>query len=304
MYTFGNNSNAKLGLFKKVESTGPRRVMGALRHRIVTDLVSAFVLSSANRLTLVQGVGKDHMVVCDDLGTVFGWGNNRQLQLGVSTSDYNAEEPVEVASLRGHRIVAVDAGELHSLFLSSDGIVLACGSALQGRLGCYALGTPQCTLSHAPVVVPVGVEVTLPTPTRHPLVLPAQDAVGKAPTVVVAAISCGRNHSAALDTFGRVWTWGFDQDFRCGLPTGSKASRTAELKLVSEPDLKACYFPYHVASCPRALSVACGPKTTYALTASAGVVHWGQGSIDVKTVERALSADVRGTYAALLRLRC
>jgi alpha-tubulin suppressor-like RCC1 family protein len=70
----------------------------------------------------------------------FACGYNAYGQLGVhATSTANRFIPTQVLNISG--ITQVSAGELHSLFLKSDGAVFACGTNISGRLGVTSVTT-------------------------------------------------------------------------------------------------------------------------------------------------------------------
>jgi alpha-tubulin suppressor-like RCC1 family protein len=69
-----------------------------------------------------------------DQGLAFTWGKGSKGRLGHGTSDSQLL-PKNIVSLSGIKIVQVACGWSHSLFLSSEGHVFACGSGRDGTLG-------------------------------------------------------------------------------------------------------------------------------------------------------------------------
>lgn len=116
-------------------------------------------------------------------GTVWTWGDNRELQLGSGTEVPFVRVPVQVSGLTGITDVSLDYQ--HGYALREDGTVWAWGSNRFGGLGngvaCDWVEGPECQ-SKLPVQVS---NLT--------------DAVG------VAAMY---NAGAALTADGRVWVWG------------------------------------------------------------------------------------------------
>jgi alpha-tubulin suppressor-like RCC1 family protein len=139
----------------------------------------------AGKVVLATSVGSDHALVLTADGKVFAWGNNTYGQLGDGTSQAT-QVPVQVddsGALAGKTVVAIAAGSLHSLALTSDGEVFAWGDNGSGRLGD---GTTESRL------VPVAVDRT-----------------GALAGKSVVAIAAGQYHSLALTSDGRVHAWGY-----------------------------------------------------------------------------------------------
>jgi alpha-tubulin suppressor-like RCC1 family protein len=110
--------------------------------------------------------------------SLYAWGRNEYGQLGVDDKT-DSLTPKEVGSLSG--IVAVAAGDYHSVALDSGGKVYTWGSNAYGQLGD---GTQTDSLKPVPVT----------------------DLSG------IVAVAAGRSHTVALDSGGKVYTWG-DNEF-------------------------------------------------------------------------------------------
>jgi alpha-tubulin suppressor-like RCC1 family protein len=147
--------------------------------------------------TIVQVVrGRSHsLALCSD-GTVASWGANNNGQLGDNSA---ADRLVPVAvnvvpgtsALAGKTVVAIAAGNSHSLALCSDGTVAAWGWNLYGTLG---------DNSRTDRLVPVAVNGDI--------------GVSALAGKIVTAIAAGGIHSLALCSDGTVAAWGdnnFDQ---------------------------------------------------------------------------------------------
>ena len=147
-------------------------------------------------------------------GKVFSWGCNGQIweqnchggQLGDGTTT-NRSTPVIVhageqnptnpnSALKG--IIAVSAGENHSLALDVNGFVFAFGCNYYGQLG---NGTTD------PCTTPVQV---IAADTNQPL-------------SGIVAVSAAYWHNLAIDVNGTVWTWGMMDEGRLGLGSAIKA---------------------------------------------------------------------------------
>lgn len=78
----------------------------------------------------VAAGGSGHSLVVMNDGTIWGWGNNYQYQLGSDTRE-NLYIPVKVMD----GAVSVAAGSMHSLAVRSDGSLFGWGSNTYGQLG-------------------------------------------------------------------------------------------------------------------------------------------------------------------------
>jgi alpha-tubulin suppressor-like RCC1 family protein len=130
-------------------------------------------------LTQAKGVaaGLMHSLAVRKNGTVWAWGNNSRGQLGDGTVGEHRDTPAPVPGLTG--VVAVAAGDYHSLALKQDGTVWAWGANQYSQLG-------DLTLDDQPVPVQV------------------QGLEG------VTAIYASFDLSLAVKQDGTVWTWGSD----------------------------------------------------------------------------------------------
>ncbi|MDZ7817030.1 MAG: RCC1 repeat- and reductase domain-containing protein [Planctomycetota bacterium] len=170
---------------------------GVLGDGTNTDsLVPVNVSTPTGMEKVVQlGVGRSHNVaLCSD-GAIWTWGENSDGELGDGSND-DRNIPVQVAMPAGMEdIIAIAAGQYHSLALSSDGTVWAWGYNNDGQLGDGTNDTSN---------VPVQVSLS-----------------GCMDTVV--AIAAGGDHSLALCEDGEVWTWGWNPFGQLG--DNSTASR-------------------------------------------------------------------------------
>jgi alpha-tubulin suppressor-like RCC1 family protein len=131
-------------------------------------------------LGTVVGVaaGASHSLALISDGSVKSWGLNTSGQLGDGSLTSPRKTPVSVTGLAGTVIVALAAGDAHTLALTSAGTVLAWGSNASGQLG-------------------IG-----PTPTQSSTPVPVSGLTG------VVAIAAHTNHSLALKANGSVVAWG------------------------------------------------------------------------------------------------
>lgn len=181
---WGNNGNGQLGTNNTTQSNLPANV-------------TAGVLTGKTMISLAAG--RNHsLALCSD-GTVAAWGLNADGQIG-SAGGAQSTVPVIVSNLgvlSTKRVIAVAAGETHSLALCSDGTVAAWGSNANGQLGRSGGSTAN----------PVAVSTS-----------------GVLSGKKVVAISAGKSHSVALLSTGEVATWGYN--FYGQLGDGGNGSKT------------------------------------------------------------------------------
>lgn len=151
-----------------------------------------------NGKTVVRAAtGKTHsLLLCAD-GTLAACGDNGYGQLGNGGSSYKLEPwPVTTSGvLSGKTVVAVAAGDYHSLVLCSDGTMATWGSASVGQLG-----NGSSTDANVPVAV-----------TRSGVL------AGK----TVVAISAGSLHNLALCSDGTLVSWGSSNFNQLGIGVGA-----------------------------------------------------------------------------------
>ena len=107
-------------------------------------------------------------------------------ELGLSDTQHRAF-PSLVRGLTNHQIISIASGINHTLFLTKTRIVYACG-----RNDC-------CQLGFGAHLSP-----TFPNPTR---VTALED---------ITSVGCGSYHSVAVNSAGKLYTWGKGEDFALG----------------------------------------------------------------------------------------
>lgn len=149
-------------------------------------LVCHVATAHASQVTAIAS-GMTHCLALRSDGTVWAWGDNTQGQLGLGDS-IARRHPEEVRGPGGvgilNRIVAIAAGNDHSLALRNDGTVLAWGQGLFGQLG---NGTTDRAVYPTQVTGPGGTLFDN-----------------------VAAIAAGGTHSVFLRRDGTVWCCGYN----------------------------------------------------------------------------------------------
>jgi alpha-tubulin suppressor-like RCC1 family protein/phosphodiesterase/alkaline phosphatase D-like protein len=158
---------------------------GSTSNSQIPKLVSLTGALAGKTVTAITAGANHSLALCSD-GTVLAWGSNSSGQIG-NNSTYGPMNPVAVnrsGVLKDKRVIAMAAGDSHSMVLCDDGTLAAWGAGSNGQLG-----TGSTTSSTVPVLV------------RQTGVL-----AGKR----VTAISAGAFHSLALCSDGTLAAWGYN----------------------------------------------------------------------------------------------
>jgi alpha-tubulin suppressor-like RCC1 family protein len=154
--------------------------------------------------------GRAHSIMCNDRGEVLTFGLGLQSRLGRPVErGGSCLLPTLVPGLDSVFVVAVAAGERHTLLLSREGNVYSFGEGSRGQLG---HGEDVHTKpGDKGLAAPTRIEAFKyfgknPPPSRKPTVT-------KQP---VRMIACGSCHSMALTTDGLVWMWGRGKEGQLG----------------------------------------------------------------------------------------
>ncbi|KAH9903324.1 RCC1/BLIP-II [Cubamyces lactineus] len=212
VYTVGCGDSGQLGY--RVPEKNP--VLGTIPHKVLRH--------SRGHRAVIVGAGSSTSFFVDEQGNVWGWGLNHSGQTGTGKlpaaprpgHEHDRKKvrnmivwtPQRVRRVNraelggGATVVQIAGGEAHTLFLTSDGRVFACGSGWAGQLG----GGQQLTDN-----VPEPVPVAFP----HDV---AED-----PIVQVA---CGDRISAAVTRAGVLYTWGSNTTAQIGVKDAPKEVTT------------------------------------------------------------------------------
>lgn len=186
-----------------------------------------------------------------DRGEVYGWGFNDKGQLGLGHR-FNQEHPQRINSLVTNysaEIVEVACGQQHSVAVSKSGTVYAWGLNVFGQLG----------LSH-----------------MHDQLTPSPILALKEHVVVSAA--CGAEHTVAITSTGKVFSWGSSEYGQQGSlvgnfedwGSGNRSGKTQSMNNATPRMLDA--FAEKVV-----VQIACGYLHNVALTRDGEVWTWGWG---------------------------
>jgi alpha-tubulin suppressor-like RCC1 family protein len=253
LFAWGNNSYGQLGNGTTNSSTTPVAVdmSGVLSGKTVTAIAA----------------GNSYTLVLTSDGKVFAWGSNSSGQLGNGTTN-SSTTPVAVdmsGALSGKTVTAIAAGDAHTLAVTSNGKVFAWGANGYGQLG-------DGTTTHRTTPVAVHMSGAL---------------LGK----TVTAVAGGGDHTVALTSDGKVFTWGKNI-------YGQLGDGTTNFTGTPTPVAVRALFG------KRMTAIAGGGDHTVALTSDGKVFAWGNGTYGqlgdgTTTLERKTPVAVDMTGALL-----
>lgn len=192
--------------------------------------------------------GAAHCALVTDGGELLTWGDNACGQLGHGDKRHlKRQRPVAFTKRTSHgahavQMATVACGRSHTLALSRDGRLYACGSDKHGQLG---LGAPlnengqseaeseaasAALRLHDAMGCVLSPSELSPPPKLSPEGAPAQQ---------WAVVVCGERHSAALTTSGWAYAWGCAEDGRLGVHMDDEHARIEDA-VVSSPQRVPC----------------------------------------------------------------
>ena len=215
---------------------------------------------------------------------VWSWGYGSTGRLGHDDGQHHWQ-PKKVDALAGQLVVAVSAGDSHSLAITAEGSAWSWGSGSRGRLG---HGENQAQWLPKKVEAFAGQRVVaVSAGGEHSLALTADGAVwswgyggdgrlGHGDTQIqllpkkiqgfagqrVVAVSAGGYHSLAITADGSVWSWGWRASGRLG--HGDTQNQLLPKKI-------------EALAGQRVVAVSAGGSHSLALTADGAVWSWGGG---------------------------
>ncbi|KAJ1305889.1 hypothetical protein OPQ81_010609 [Rhizoctonia solani] len=161
------------------------------------------------------GCGAYHSFAIDKKGVVYAWGLNVKRQCGIPGEEDQILQPTPVPALHpdalGHdaRVIQATGGNHHSVFVTSDGRVYACGTLTDSQLG---IGD-----DHPAIVNPEDPEEAKFAISEPVLVGPYVEASAYPPRTPIVRVSVGTDYSLAVSKSGHVYSWGDGQSCELGL---------------------------------------------------------------------------------------
>lgn len=206
----GSNHVLTLDVRGKVQTWGAPE-QNQLGRRVVVRDQKASALRPGG-LSFKRGInitkiacGSYHSFALDDQGRVWAFGLNNFGQLGLATQvgDDNAcqLEPTLVESLAAHKITEVVGGEHHTLVITDEGKVL-----VFGRIDGHQLGLPAEHFNE---------DNSLYDEQGRVRILAVPTALADLPRIVSA--DAGTDTSYVVTDQGRVYSWGFNTNYQCGI---------------------------------------------------------------------------------------
>ncbi|KAJ9094816.1 hypothetical protein QFC20_006831 [Naganishia adeliensis] len=252
VYSMGDNVQGQLG--RKVP---PRAQLRALTPEPL----------ALKRIRAI-GTGAYHSFAMDLDGRVWAWGFNAAGQCGVaperrdrSWAEGIVERPTIVDALLpenhgGARVIKIEAGSDHSLFLFDNGSVWACGKNIEHELGLaddHPALQPEQGSNERPKAVFQPVQVFFPPPPtleeKQPPVKPYEDTEEyRAASNKVVDISCGTRHNLAITNDDYVYSWGLGVTSQLGLGNKESAETPTLIRTPPSNPVMAEYKPLKVAA--------------------------------------------------------
>jgi alpha-tubulin suppressor-like RCC1 family protein len=242
-------------------------ITGYVRNPLLVRFADNAALSDV----VAVAIGQQHTVALSNDGTVWAWGVNQYGQLGDGTT-IARPYPARVQFADGStltNVVAVAAGDYHTLALRSDGTVWAWGYNWYGQLG-------------------DGTNLNF-------RINPLQ--VSQAPNGVVLSnvvgVAAGENHSIVLRGDGTVWAWGRSNGWPEGAPDFDTFARpTRPIRLADGSTLTGI------------VKIAAGSTHGLAVHSDGSVWTWGRnvsGQLgDGTTTNRTFAAPVKLADGSIL----
>lgn len=238
VYSWGRNNQGQLGNNSNINSSIP----------VAVDMTG--VLSGKTIIEIAAGVEHSFALASD--GTIYSWGYNYFGELGNNNPGVNTNIPIAVdmsGVLSGKTINKIDAGCGFSVALASDGAIYCWGRNHSGQLGNHTMHI----MDSSPVPVAVDMSGVLSGKTitqisagsRTTLVLTSDGMIygwgdndfgqlGNEPTAdrdypiaadmsdvlsgkTIIDIDSGDTYSLALDSDGKVYSWGLNWDGQLGI---------------------------------------------------------------------------------------
>ncbi len=286
-----------------LKSDGTVWAWGAIGGKMMGEIGTTPVQIVFNNISSVRDIiavsaGEFHTVALKSDGTVWAWGKNNNGQLG-NNGHVDSGIPVKVDIPGSEKIIAIAAGGSHTMALTENGDLWSWGRDDYGQLGngdtddSFTMeknrqGVDQkIYFSHTPAQIDLSGVIAISVGDEHSVALMNNGTVmawgrndhgelGNGGVVKqstpqnvmglsgksVTAVSAGHHHTLALDSYGKVWSWGKNQDGQLGYGT-SPASYSAQPKPV--------VFPDDI----KITAVAGGEEHSLAVDSNGGVWAWG-----------------------------
>ncbi|CAH0703141.1 unnamed protein product [Spodoptera exigua] len=240
VYTFGRNTCGQLGFGDTVTRNVPEPVP-ALRGK---NIIHA-------------AVGRHHTLFVTDTGTVYACGDNKCGQCGIGNTTPQVLKPTRVR-YSGAPVVKVGCGAEFSMILDCNGALHSFGLPEYGQLGHNTDGKYFVTSTKLSFHFE-----TVPKHVAHFFEKTKEGHINIVKDVEIVDFSCGNNHTVAIDSRKRAYSWGFGGFGRLG---------HAEQKDESVPRM----IKYFDSQSRGVRSVHCGGTYSLAVNEHGGLFLFGQ----------------------------
>jgi alpha-tubulin suppressor-like RCC1 family protein len=261
VFTWGWNGNGQLG-----DGGSNAQSLTPLLNVTLSNVID--VAAGFNHSAAVSG------------GSVFTWGGNAFGQLGDTTTS-DTDTPPSPGNGILNNIIAIAAGDNHTVALESDGTVWSWGLNTNGQLG-----DNSTTQRNAPVEITAITGVTaIATGTSHTVALKSDGTVwawgsnsngrlGDGTTTQhttpvqvsgltnVVAIAAGGSHTLAVTDDGAIWAWGLNTNGQLG--DGTVTQRTIPVRVLGLADV---------------IDVTAGSTHSMAVRVDGSVQSWGKNDL-------------------------
>lgn len=225
---------------------------------ILAFLIGAFPVHASAQV--ISAGYYDHFHVLCSNGTVWGWGDNTNYQLGDGTTDDHYDTVVQASGLSNVR--GISSGEDYTIAVKSDGTVWAWGGAVS-----YTSPTQVSSLSDIIAVSARTSGFIALQSGGTVLTIPFSSSTIGTPAAVsglsnVIAIAAGGGHNLALKSDGTVWAWGSNSAGQLGDGTTTNQPTT----------------PVQVSSLTGITGIAAGEAHSLAIKSDGTVWAWGRNN--------------------------
>ena len=271
VFACGNGDVGQLGIGDTESRVVPTLVRGELQGRKVLQVAA----------------GASHTVCVTEDGAVMSFGYNMNGQLGLGDTENRLVPTLLRGELENKPVIQVTAGSVHTVFVTEDGLVFACGANFMEQLG---LGDTEGRL--VPTLITGQLQsravVYAAAGGRHTLCITAdgslfswggndsgQLGVGDpenkhAPTLVtqlqgkrVVHVAAGEMHTICSTADGSVFTWGAGHSGKLGLGDGEESDKLLPTLVRGE------------LQCKQVVQVAAGDQHSACVTEDGSVCSWG-----------------------------
>ncbi|MDL2235757.1 hypothetical protein LJC07_06370 [Christensenellaceae bacterium OttesenSCG-928-L17] len=292
LYMWGLNQYGDIGIGNTSKVTSPTKING---------INGGTNEISANTKLRKIATGIDTSFAVDTNGQLYAWGNNNRGQLGVGSTNKTVRSPTRVngngAISTSTNIIDIAAGYYHGIALDNHGTVYSWGENVKGELGTGKGSTTMkcdkkdCAI--APVTVPglSGISflrannwlsaavsssgrvymwgdnsATQITGSSSPdtVYTPLEITHGALSSATVRDLALTGTSTLAIDTSGRLYSWGDGSNGRLGLGSTNRVSDPALVNGQGE-----------LSSTANIASVGAGNGAVYAIDQSGKLYAWG-----------------------------